>query len=144
MREGDCVVGFLNKKLIIKTEGFHPIDLSEANVQAIFNRCLTNNDNAPYLIIDVFSPLLRYEVGNARLFDKEAILKNKQTIRYLFGQLAGVHEGKKSLTKSDFLMSYRNTRWTENEKALLDLLYLGGAAKLMRFFHSAKKTMILL
>ena len=137
-------MGFLNKKLIIKTEGFHPIDLSEANVQAIFNRCLTNNDDAPYLISDVFSPLLGYEVGNARLFDKEAILKNKQTIRYLFGQLAGVHEVKKSLTKSDFLMSYRNTRWTENEKALLDLLYLGGAAKLMRFFHSAKKTMILL
>ena len=137
-------MGFLNKKLIIKTECFHPIDLSEANVQAIFNRCLTYNDDAPYLISDVFSPLLGYEVGNARLFDKEAILKNKQTIRYLFGQLAGVHEGKKSLTKSDFLMSYRNTRWTENEKALLDLLYLGGAAKLMRFFHSAKKTMILL
>ena len=134
----------ITKALEESSNQFKPQELNEENVQAIFNRCLTYNDDAPYLISDVFSPLLGYEVGNARLFDKEAILKNKQTIRYLFGQLAGVHEGKKSLTKSDFLMSYRNTRWTENEKALLDLLYLGGAAKLMRFFHSAKKTMILL
>ena len=86
----------------MKTEGFHPIDLSEANVQAIINRCLANNDNAPYLVSDVFSPLLGYEVGNARLFDKEAILKNKQTIRYLFGQLAGVHEGEKEPYKIRF------------------------------------------
>ena len=28
-------MGFLNKKPIMKTEGFHPIDLSEANVQAM-------------------------------------------------------------------------------------------------------------
>ena len=132
-------MGFLNKKPIMKTEGFHPIDLSEANVQAIINRCLANNDNAPYLVSDVFSPLLGYEVGNARLFDKEAILKNKQTIRYLFGQLAGVHEGKKSLTKSDFLMSYRNTRWTENEKALLDLLYLGGCSEIDAILPFSKK-----
>ena len=137
-------MGFLNKKPIIKAEGFHPIDLNEGNVQAIFNRCLTSNDNAPYLISDVFSPLLGYEAGNARLFDKEAVLKNKQTIRYLFGQLAGVHEGKKSLTKSDFLMSYRNIRWTENDKLCWICSIWEGATKLMRFFHSAKKTMILL
>lgn len=122
-----------------KPPEFIPIDLNEGNVQAIFNRCLANNDNAPYLVSDVFSPLLGYEVGNARLFDKEAILKNKQTIRYLFGQLAGVHEGKKSLTKSDFLMSYRNTRWTENEKALLDLLYLGGCNEIDAILPFSKK-----
>ena len=37
-------MGFLNKKPIIKTEGFHPIDLNEDNVQAIFNRCLAVDD----------------------------------------------------------------------------------------------------
>ena len=33
-------MGFLNKNPIIKAEGFHPIDLNEDNVQAIFNRCV--------------------------------------------------------------------------------------------------------
>ena len=41
-RQGDCVVGFLNKKPIIKAEGFHPIDLNEDNVQAIFDQKIQN------------------------------------------------------------------------------------------------------
>mgnify|MGYP000200505735 CR=1 FL=1 len=122
-----------------KPPEFIPIDLNEGNVQAIFNRCLTKSDNAPYLISDIFSPLLGYEVGNARLFDKEAIVKAKQSICYLFGQLAGVHEGKKRLTKSDCLMSYCHTRWTENEKVLLELLYMGGCKKIDAILPFSKK-----
>ena len=33
-------MGFLNKKPVIKQEGFQPLELNEGNVQAIFNRCL--------------------------------------------------------------------------------------------------------
>ena len=33
-------MGFLNKKPVIKQEVFQPLELNEANVQAIFNRCL--------------------------------------------------------------------------------------------------------
>ena len=33
-------MGFLNKKPVIRQEGFHPIDLNEANVQAIYERCV--------------------------------------------------------------------------------------------------------
>ena len=35
MRKGVCTMGFLNKKPIIKSEGFHPIELNEDNVQAM-------------------------------------------------------------------------------------------------------------
>ena len=38
-------MGFLNKKPIIKAEGFHPIDLNEGNVQAIFERCLATKES---------------------------------------------------------------------------------------------------
>ena len=42
-------MGFLNKKPIIKAEGFHPIDLNEDNVQAIFNRCLATKDSVDFI-----------------------------------------------------------------------------------------------
>ena len=38
-------MGFLNKKPVMKQQGFHPIDLNEDNVQAIFNRCLATKDS---------------------------------------------------------------------------------------------------
>ena len=34
-------MGFLNKKPVIRQEGFHPLELNEDNVRAIFERCLT-------------------------------------------------------------------------------------------------------
>ena len=34
------MVGFLNKKPVIKQEGFQPLELNEDNVQAIFHRCI--------------------------------------------------------------------------------------------------------
>ena len=42
-------MGFLNKKPIMKTEGFHPIDLNEDNVQAIFNRCLATDSTTEHI-----------------------------------------------------------------------------------------------
>ena len=33
-------MGFLNKKPVIRQEGFHPLELNEDNVRAIFERCL--------------------------------------------------------------------------------------------------------
>ena len=38
--EGGSEMGFLNKKPVIRQEGFHPLELNEDNVRAIFERCL--------------------------------------------------------------------------------------------------------
>ena len=37
-------MGFLNKKPVIRQEGFHPLELNEDNVRAIFERCLATKD----------------------------------------------------------------------------------------------------
>ena len=39
-RREDGNMGFLNKKPVIRQEGFHPLELNEDNVRAIFERCL--------------------------------------------------------------------------------------------------------
>ena len=67
-------MGFLNKKPIMKTEGFHPIDLNEDNVQAIFERCLITEQTTDTIgtsIMDVELGLLNKHIPV--LFDKEKI-----------------------------------------------------------------------
>ena len=74
-----------------KDDGFHPLELNEGNVQAIFNRCVSKDYSSEKLFSDIFVP--RSELRTV-FFYKNNILQNKQSIQYLFGQLAGVHEGK--------------------------------------------------
>ena len=79
-------MGFLNKKPIIKTEDFHPIDLNEDNVQAIFGRCLLTEqttDTISTSIMDVELGLLNKHVPV--LFDKKKIEQEKKAIQYLYG-----------------------------------------------------------
>ena len=44
-------MGFLNKKPIIRQEGFHPLELNEDNVRAIFERCLAKPDSKNFLTL---------------------------------------------------------------------------------------------
>ena len=81
-------MGFLNKKPIIKAEGFHPIDLNEDNVQAIFNRCLakegTPKENISKSIL--FSRTMGYDPRDELVinFDKKHyLLINNQLIIYM-------------------------------------------------------------
>ena len=54
-------MGFLNKKPIVKTEGFQPIDLNEDNVQAIFNRCLAEDGTAETTASSLYFSSLGWE-----------------------------------------------------------------------------------
>ena len=54
-REWDRAMGFLNKKPIIKTESFQPLELNEDNVQAIFNRCLATKDSVDFIGATLFT-----------------------------------------------------------------------------------------
>ena len=126
---GACVVGFLNKKPIMKTEGFHPIDLSEANVQAIFNRCLakdgTPKENVSRSIL--FSRTLGYKPEDEVVFyfDKGRLLDNRKNIEYLFGQLKNAHEKNEYMRMEDAFCQYQGRKWTANRAHMLELLYLG-------------------
>ena len=114
-------------------------ELNEANVQAIFNRCLAK-DGSPVLTSLLFPSILgnmdRNDYG-AVDFDKDTILKSKLTIAYLFGQLNAVHalqDKNTLLTIENFSLNYSGIVWSENEKALLELLYLGKCAEI-DFIH---------
>lgn len=102
-------------------------ELTEANVQAIFNRCLFTLESKNRTEARPFYQRLGYseEEEKAVYFDQDILLKNKKAILYLFGQVAAVHTKTETQTIADFMMAYSGNKWTNNRGYLLELLYLG-------------------
>ena len=104
-------------------------DLNEGNVQAIFNRCLATKNTKELARATLFPPTRGYKEGTEKLiyFDKEALLKNKKSIEYLFGQIQEVHvlQKEKRVNIDDYNTTYTGEHWTRDKAALLKLLYLG-------------------
>ena len=104
-------------------------ELTEGNVQDIFNRCLYTMESQNCVEACPFYQRLGYsEEEKAVYFDQDILLKNKKAILYLFGQVSAVHTGKaknKAQTIADFMMAYSGNNWTNNRGYLFELLYLG-------------------
>ena len=123
---------------------FSPLELTEANVQAIFNRCLKKEDTKEVVRTALFTTLLGYtdEEEIVIAFDKEALRKNEKNIRYLYGQLKSTHTAEKEAKRhsgDDFGTTYMDTIWVQRKSAILELLYLGGNSVLGLLAPFSKK-----
>ena len=80
-------MGFLNKKPIIKAEGFHPLELNEDNVRAIFHRCIPKGETPEDQCCNsiLFSRTTGFSGGDVKIiyFDIDKLLVNKKNIEYL-------------------------------------------------------------
>ena len=105
------------------------LDLNEINVQAIFDRCLAKENSKNVSRADVFLLSLGYGKADSieMIFDKDILVQNEKSIRYLYGQLDCVHTGKylsQRQSVTDFSISYTGETWTKNKWILFHLLDL--------------------
>lgn len=118
--------------LLAESNKFKPQELNEANVQAIFNRCLAKADSKHISAGSLFPPSHGYAQGAERViqFDLDLLLKNKKSIKYLYGQLHLVHTSQtgKRVTIDDYNMTYTGNHWTRDKTTMLQFLYLGVTA----------------
>ena len=117
----------ITKALEELSNQFKPQELNEANVQAIFHRCLFTLESKNRTEARPFYQRLGYseEEEKAVYFDQDILLKNKKAILYLLGQVAAVHTKAETQTIADFMIAYSGNKWTNNRDYLLELLYLG-------------------
>ena len=116
----------------IAEQGFNPLDLTEENVQAIFERCLATSESKNKTWAEMFYLSLGYKEEDSTpiTFDSDIISKNKKLIMYLYGQLDCVHTEKhlsERQSMSDFAKTYAGKTWAQSKAVLLELLYLGGS-----------------
>lgn len=128
-------MGFLNKKPIIKQEGFQPLELNEANVQAIFNRCLATGDTKNPIAPILFALKNGYsENSKPIVFDEDKITVNSADIEYLFAQLYDVHTSKGFIDPMSVTIKYDKSTWTRSKGIILEFLHLGYVAHLFNAF----------
>ena len=117
--------------LLAESNKFKPQELNEANVQAIFNRCLATDSTTEHIKSVLYQKEHGYaESSNPILFDKKALLDNLKNIRYLYGQLITVHLDTNTINThedsgSPAMKNYRGEIWTMNKGSLLQFFHLG-------------------
>ena len=127
------------KEVMERHKGFEPLELTEGNVQAIFNRCLATVDSTETVSVSPFPTITGYSaIGNRVVdFDEGKLHANKRNIEYLFGQLQIVHKEAfhcKHKIK-DFLTDYCDKPWTDDRKYILEFIYLCIIPGLIRPFN---------
>jgi hypothetical protein len=139
LEQGGIVMGLFDddeelNTLLEESNKFKPQELNEGNVQAIFNRCVSNPNSKQTTGATLFPITNGYKSGSEKLiyFDTDTLLKNKKEIKYLFGQLQEVHASNKkhNITIDDYNTTYKGDHWTRDKATLLKLLYLGVSGKI--------------
>ena len=118
---------------------FTPLELTEGNVQAIFNRCLAKEDTTEKVSSILYYKELGYEKEDLGVsFAQNTLIANRKNIEYLYGQLASAHEGQVILKETDFAKTYAGHLWTEETASIMQLIYLGisKAVKLLTLFNA--------
>ena len=113
-------------------------ELNEANVQAIFNRCLAKEGEDFYNVQVVGSELSKNPSDIVRL-SGEKMEKNDQNIRYLLGQLKTIHlPDVKAITLQEGFFRYDNHVWTKDFNFLFQLYALALGCVYFRGFSQTK------
>ena len=119
---------------------FKPQELNEANVQAIFQRCLAKEGAAEATASSLYFSSLGWEKeDDGLLFDKRRIRASQKSLQYLLGQLKPVHEEQHILTLEDMTKTYQGVIWAKDRASLMQLLYLGSSDELTFFAPLAAK-----
>ena len=115
---------------------FEPLTLNDETVQAIYDRCLANDDTPEEDRAQsmAFLGVCGYarDVFQKVFFSRARIAEDRKTLYYLYGQLAGVHEPEDlpyaphpTLSISGCMRDYRGETWFRDRKSLLMLLTVG-------------------
>ena len=110
-----------------KEHEFHPLDLNEGNVQAIFNRCVASSDEPveDVALSQLFQKVYGYaEDSKPIFFNKKRVALDKKSIFYLLGQLRSTHNGDRHMCAKENIYRYDGSQWTADTVKLMELYHL--------------------
>ena len=114
-----------------KAKAFHPNDLNEGNVEALFNRCLATKEtpNSDVQLSILFRKIMGYEKDSDPMaFCRSKVEQNKKNILYLLGQLDSVHRGSRIITAKESIFRYDGKQWATSNAVIGELYHLAEAA----------------
>ena len=123
---------------IVKKDKFRPLELNERNVQTLFNRCLPTDEESKNIFqcyqTQVLIPEITGRTSQIIPLLKEKVDANKETIRYLLGQIESFHSDREVLALQEGFVKYDGTIWTQDYETLFKLYHLALSSNLILDF----------
>ena len=116
--------------LLAESNKFKPQEPNEANVQAIFHRCLekeAERGHGKKNYAQILQEGLSGKDSTLITFDAQRRFENLKNISYLLGQLKGVHNGDRLMPLEYGILTYQSKKWTIYAETLYKLYELGMA-----------------
>ena len=119
---------------------FTPLELNEGNVQAIFNRCLSKDEEKvsfdKTFISQILKPTLTERESKEIILSRENVNKNRQVIKFLFGQVKNIHGDCSAIGLQEGFLRYNDTIWTRDYDILFELYCLSQSCGLITDFSA--------
>ena len=115
---------------------FEMLSLNAENVNRICNDCLTSDSTN-------FADSLQLYKNNPNHtihFDSIKVSDYYDTITYLIGQLADIHQNKSEISLKSSIVRYDKKPWTKDMETLIHFYYLGMASDMFSPIDDVTKT----
>ena len=128
----------------VRNDAFVPRTLSTDNVHFVFNKCVSEDEPGTtsgvlFTTIGGYAP----KVNDIMFFNNQKLSENRQTILFLLGQLACVHTADSTPDINNLTLNYFSEKWTTDNIALLELLYMASAIEVLAPFNAKGNTTII-
>ena len=114
--------------MINKIPELKRLELNKENVMKVLFDCKVNESSKRRTYgISFYSEKSSRKAPKIE-FDEDKLINNIGIIQYFLGQLYGVHKRKDPLTPAEGIINYKGKKWTDDNRALFALYYLGCAS----------------
>ena len=113
------------------------LELNKQNVMKVLFDCKATESSKKTFDVSFYSNKSSRKAPKIS-FDEEKLINNIGIVQYLLGQLQGVHKRKDPLTPGEGIINYKGEKWTDDNRALFALYYLGCASSSFPRFIDGK------
>ena len=125
--------------MINKIPELKKLELNKQNVMKVLFDCKANESSQKTQTVSFYSKESSRKAPPI-LFDVNKVVNHRHIIQYFLGQLQGVHKRKDPLTPGEGIINYKGEKWTDDNRALFALYYLGCAAVSFPKFIDGEKS----
>ena len=112
--------------MINKIPELERLELNKQNVMKVLFECRATDASKKTQAVSFYSKESSRKAPRYS-FDVDRVVSQRHVIQYFLGQIYGVHKRKDPLTPGEGIINYKGQKWTDDNRALFALYYLGCA-----------------
>ena len=127
--------------MINKIPELKRLELNKENVMKVLFDCKATENSTNTITSTFYSKTSTRKAPPVKL-DTTKLFSYSNLISYLFGQLKSIHKRQETMSPAEGIFNYKGEKWTDDNRALFALYYLGTADVIFPKFIDGEKSAI--